>query len=766
MPEKDKNLLIIAEDTSAGAMISRFLRTQGFVIKTSSTADEALKILDRWEAHLVFLEAHGSGDEALKILRALQKHGKSASTDQQVPIVLGTGFSWETKTERAIKGLGVAAIVTNPLENLSYLSTTVTKTISQRATISTTSPEDTEGEAAFDLPAPPPSASSSPPPSATSSPPPAISPSPPPAPPQQAEPTPTNKEDARSQERPEPAHVEQSQPVVVSRKGMLEYTRRPLPTSGRLTDMSVAELIYGCHVGGATGTLSLHSGETRRSIFFDKGAPVNVEATDAGAPLSTILERSGLLNQDQRQDLETACSSSKKTYRRVLLDKGLVSPHVLFEVLSDQLRDRLTACFDWEEGTFSFDHNSGCSEDVVPLNLSSPRIITTGIVKHYNLERLERLLPLSDSAQLYLRRDGPIKRETLLLTTVEARLFEIAARGERVAQMIEAAGGQVDALRFLYALFLMELVGVKGRLATAKGEGHPVSRAKRPAPSKPRPTSAKAEESPTFLKELNRLEGVDFFELLGLDRDASTDDIHEAFRARVKRYHPDNVGHLSADVQERGLMLYQRMVEGYQVLANPKKRGEYLQKLKASPRKRGAEGDGGEGASTSRSKPRGTTGRKSAPEEIFSQVREAIGEERYKDAIKLLRAAKSDYPRDARCVAWFGWALYLERPVTDLHESERQLGIARGLDPDHPEPYLLMARLRAREGATEQAHDLYCKARALAPGDRDIATEADQLDDLLHQVEEENPEQIESSEPDRKRDLVKLLKRLPFGKRN
>lgn len=770
MSDNDKNLLIIAEDTSAGAMISRFLRSKGFVIKTSSTAEEALTILDRWQVNLVFLEAHGSGDEALRLLHALRKHRDGAPSGRDAPILLGTGFSWETKTEKEIKGLGVSGIVVNPLENLSYLVSAITKALSQSAAVSAEESEDDEADAAFNIQAPPPSASSSAPQSASPSPQRKASPSPPPEPTQRAIPSPSKESADDSQEPPAPSRDEAAQSVVNSRNGVLEYTRRPLPTSGRLTDMSVAELTYGCHVGGATGTLSLHRGETKRLIFFDKGAPVNVEATDAGATLATILERSGLLSQNQRQDLEATCSSSKKTYRRVLLDKGMVSPHVLFEVLTDQLRERLTACFDWEEGTFSFDHNAGCGEDVVPLNLSSPRIIATGIATHYSLERLEELLPVSDTAKLYLRHDGPIKREALLLTTVEARLFEVAARGESMAQMIEVAGGRDQAFRVLYALFLMELVGVKSRLAQAKGARPPSRRAERRLPSAPRRARVKADEGPSFLKELGRLEDADFFELLGLERGASTDDIHEAFRARVKRYHPDNVGHLSLDVQERGLKLYRRMVEGYQVLANPIKRDEYLRELETSPRKGRDAGDRGEGASKERSKPAGRPARKSAPDELFSQVDVAIEEERYKDALRLLGTAKSEYSHDARCIAWYGWVLYLERPVSDLHEAERQLGIARGLDPEHPEPYLLMARLRAKEGAIEQSRDLYSKARALAPGDHDIATEADQLNDLLHQVEEdveeESSSQNEPSGRDRKRDLVNLLKRLPFGKRS
>ena len=42
----------------------------------------------------------------------------------------------------------------------------------------------------------------------------------------------------------------------------------------------------------------------------------------------------------------------------------------------------------------------------------------------------------------------------------------------------------------------------------------------------------------------------DFYELLGVARDASSEDIKKAFRQQIARYHPDKVQHLGKEFQE------------------------------------------------------------------------------------------------------------------------------------------------------------------------------------------------------------------------
>lgn len=62
----------------------------------------------------------------------------------------------------------------------------------------------------------------------------------------------------------------------------------------------------------------------------------------------------------------------------------------------------------------------------------------------------------------------------------------------------------------------------------------------------------------------------DYYEVLGVDRDASTQDIKSAYRKLAVRYHPDkNPGDAEAEAR------FKEAAEAYAVLSDPDKRGRY-----------------------------------------------------------------------------------------------------------------------------------------------------------------------------------------------
>ena len=64
----------------------------------------------------------------------------------------------------------------------------------------------------------------------------------------------------------------------------------------------------------------------------------------------------------------------------------------------------------------------------------------------------------------------------------------------------------------------------------------------------------------------------DYYEVLGVDKSASADDIKKAFRKLALKYHPDkNPGDKSAEEK------FKEVAEAYNVLRDPEKRQKYDQ---------------------------------------------------------------------------------------------------------------------------------------------------------------------------------------------
>jgi molecular chaperone DnaJ len=79
---------------------------------------------------------------------------------------------------------------------------------------------------------------------------------------------------------------------------------------------------------------------------------------------------------------------------------------------------------------------------------------------------------------------------------------------------------------------------------------------------------------------------TDHYEVLGVSRDASADEIKKAFRGRARDVHPDTSDH--ADAEER----FKRLNEAYEVLSDPEKRAMYDRFGTADPRQAGYGGGG------------------------------------------------------------------------------------------------------------------------------------------------------------------------------
>lgn len=76
-----------------------------------------------------------------------------------------------------------------------------------------------------------------------------------------------------------------------------------------------------------------------------------------------------------------------------------------------------------------------------------------------------------------------------------------------------------------------------------------------------------------------RLDSMDYFELLGVERDASGPIVQAAFFQLAKRWHPDRMSADLSDLKDAAGRVFARMSEAHQVLSNDEKRREYVRRM-------------------------------------------------------------------------------------------------------------------------------------------------------------------------------------------
>ena len=80
-------------------------------------------------------------------------------------------------------------------------------------------------------------------------------------------------------------------------------------------------------------------------------------------------------------------------------------------------------------------------------------------------------------------------------------------------------------------------------------------------------------------KTLDPSEDVDHFEILGIQHNASFQDVRVAFTTRLKEYHPDRVAHLGKKLQKIAEQEIKHINLAYDTLKDPERRVAYMRKI-------------------------------------------------------------------------------------------------------------------------------------------------------------------------------------------
>lgn len=149
----------------------------------------------------------------------------------------------------------------------------------------------------------------------------------------------------------------------------------PFQPSGRIRNVPLPELMQGLSEQRASGTLSVHRGPVRKSIFFKHGQIIFAISNDVQDRLGEVLVKSGFLT---RENLEVALdlyrrNAGLKKIGAILVENGFVSPKQLFTGLKTQVKDIIYSLFLWDDAEYRFEER--LAPDVIQLQLNLKEMI-------------------------------------------------------------------------------------------------------------------------------------------------------------------------------------------------------------------------------------------------------------------------------------------------------------------------------------------------------------------------------------------------------
>jgi serine/threonine protein kinase/tetratricopeptide (TPR) repeat protein len=399
--------------------------------------------------------------------------------------------------------------------------------------------------------------------------------------------------------------------------------RPPEPVPGapapRADPSRLFALLREAYVGAKSGHLHLSVAGERKSLGIRQGQIVHGTSDTVGEHMGDVLVRYGLITDEDRQRALAVVLRERRRMGGVLaelgvLDRGRVEEAVGLharEVLFGAIgRPRLACSFEeLDEGLIETDLGSSVSTGQLILE-ATRRILDPELVRTV-LGDLGRVLVLSPDPMLRTQRMALTPADGFVLSRIDG---STSARDVMALVPLPAE----EAERSLFSLLCTGFVDYAAPSTSPRRRVEPPAPASTPPPGKlpraqesgprgggpqaaahtsasaecPSPARTGADDIRALIEDTHSRLRQDHFEVLGVDRSATQEEIREAYASFARVLHPDASRPAGLeDLAERREAVFVRVTDAYHVLRNPDSRAGYERShepSKLQPKRRAA----------------------------------------------------------------------------------------------------------------------------------------------------------------------------------
>ncbi len=450
----------------------------------------------------------------------------------------------------------------------------------------------------------------------------------------------------------------------------------------------IALFLHDIHFEKRSGRLIFKREEASKYFFFRQGDIIQVKTNRPEERLGEILFKLERLPKEAHARIDDFIEPNQNI-GEVLHKRGVISEEDLKEALAHQIRETILNAFPFFDGELVFQERKDLEGGGAAPPVNIPLLIEYGI---------RRMRP-DPALKAFLADKIPsLKRTTYayLLTAEEKGFLDKLAGTETAEAVIRRMPSPSDFYwKSLYLFACLDIVDLKGEARTA------------PAPDNRRPGLDPAATIDDVLSLREKLASRSYYQVLGVPRTASGEEVKKAYFQMARRFHPDRFSAEQAGEYKKQIdEVFDAITTAYRTLSDKALRAAYDAKSKSPA-------------------PEDSQSAAKLAEIKFRQGKTLFGQERYEEAISYLREAirekkdKADY--------YLLLAMAEVKVPGYIRKAEEDFLKAINMEPWNPEGYLGLGMLYRREGLQAKALKMFEKAVQADP-DHVAAREA--LEDL------------------------------------
>ncbi|MBC7348789.1 MAG: J domain-containing protein [Candidatus Aminicenantes bacterium] len=329
----------------------------------------------------------------------------------------------------------------------------------------------------------------------------------------------------------------------------------------------IAAFLKDIFFNSRTGHLSFKRQAVEKHFFFVKGKPIQVKTNVKSERLGEILFKLQKIQDQTFENIEEFIQPHQPLGES-LKRGGVINEGDLREALAFQIRESLLGTFSYFDGELNFQE-----KEIQPPADELPAVDIPFIID-YGLRRMKYNSSLQ---RFFVGRKVVLKniRYAYFLTEEEKALLDRLATAQVIDRMaIPARFSSESFFRCLYLFYCLDMIEVQAADESFKKDDYAAASKKKLELDE---LEARIEE----LKEIkSQLNSRNYYELLGVSRVATDEEIKKAYFNLARKYHPDR---FNSTLTDHSLVneVFNAITTAYRTLSEPDQRKKYDQQLVA-----------------------------------------------------------------------------------------------------------------------------------------------------------------------------------------